>query len=235
MLQEIEQLLILQDRDRKIRALKTELKHAPSERQDLDARLSSAQQQLDAVKLKGKEIEVERKKLENDAQTRRDQINKFQTQKFQTRKNEEFQALSNEITRFEGEIRSLEDRELELMESAEKMKVSIAEADKVNSATKTQVAGQLSDLDAKRVAIEAQLKDLEVDRTGLASKVDEDLLDTYNRLFTSKGDNAVVGFAHEVCMGCHMKLTTQTAVRVKGGREIVHCEQCGRILYWSES
>jgi predicted nucleic acid-binding Zn-ribbon protein len=32
-------------------------------------------------------------------------------------------------------------------------------------------------------------------------------------------------------MGCHMTLTTQTVVRVKGSREIVHCEQCGRILY----
>ena len=36
------------------------------------------------------------------------------------------------------------------------------------------------------------------------------------------------------CMGCHMKLTTQTAVRVKNEKEIVHCEQCGRILYYSE-
>jgi predicted nucleic acid-binding Zn-ribbon protein len=31
-----------------------------------------------------------------------------------------------------------------------------------------------------------------------------------------------------------MKVTTQTVVRVKGGREIVHCEQCGRILYPGE-
>jgi predicted nucleic acid-binding Zn-ribbon protein len=31
-----------------------------------------------------------------------------------------------------------------------------------------------------------------------------------------------------------MKVTTQTAVRVKGGKEIVSCEQCGRILYVSE-
>ena len=112
MLQEIEQLLTLQDRDRKIRALKNEIKLAPLQRKDLDARLAAAQHQLDAVKLKGKEIEVERKKLENEAQSKRDQIAKYNTQKFQTRKNEEFQALTNEIKRFEEEVRLVEDREL---------------------------------------------------------------------------------------------------------------------------
>jgi uncharacterized protein len=41
----------------------------------------------------------------------------------------------------------------------------------------------------------------------------------------------VVALEHEVCTGCHMKVTTQTAHRVKAGKEIVSCENCGRILY----
>jgi predicted nucleic acid-binding Zn-ribbon protein len=53
-------------------------------------------------------------------------------------------------------------------------------------------------------------------------------------LFASKGDAAVVALEHEVCTGCHMKITTQTVHRVKNGREIVGCEQCGRILYIAE-
>ena len=234
MLQEIEQLLTIQDRDRKIRALKHEIKLAPTQRKDLDARLAAAQQQLDTVKLKGKEIEVERKKLENEAQSKRDQIAKYNAQKFQTRKNEEFQALSNEIKRFEDEVRLIEDRELELMDSAEKMKATITEAERENATVKAQVQQQLANLEAKTVAIQDQLKQVEADRGKLAESVDEDLLDTYDHLFASKGDNAVVALEHEVCMGCHMKLTTQTAVRVKGRREVVHCEQCGRILYWAE-
>ena len=234
MLQAIEQLLTLQDRDRKIRALKNEIKLAPLQRKDLDSRLAAAQQQLDSVKLKGKEIEVERKKLENEAQSKRDQIAKYNLQKFQTRKNEEFQALTNEIKRFEEEVRLVEDRELELMEDAEKMKAKIADAEKENTSVKAQAQQQFANLDAKTLTIQEQLKAIEADRGVLASAVDEDLLDTYDHLFASKGDNAVVALEHEVCMGCHMKLTTQTAVRVKGRREVVHCEQCGRILYWSE-
>ena len=233
MLPEIEKLLVLQDRDRKIRTLKNELKIAPLERVESEERLAAATKQLDAVKLKAKEIEVERKKLELDAQSKRDMIAKFQTQKFQTRKNEEFQAFNNEITRYEGEIRTVEDRELELMEDADKMKATVTATDQQTKATKGQVERQLADITAKIDAVAGQLTELETERASLAVGLDEDLLDTFDRLFAGKGE-AVVPLEHETCMGCHMKVTTQTVVKVKGQREIVHCEQCGRILYRSE-
>jgi len=233
MLPEIEKLLVIQDRDRKIRTLKQELKMSPLESKDLEEKLAAGQKQLEAVKLKAKEIEVERKKLEVEVQAKRDTINKYQTQKFQTRKNEEFQALNNEITRYEGEIRTIEDRELELMESGEQAKATIATTDKETQASKAQIERQLADIAAKTKALAAQLKDLEAERATLAAGVDEDLLDTFNRLFVNKTE-AVVPLEHDVCMGCHMKITTQTVVRVKGGKEIVHCEQCGRILYLPE-
>ena len=57
------------------------------------------------------------------------------------------------------------------------------------------------------------------------------VLERFNRLFTSKGDAAVVALEHDVCAGCHMKVTTATAAAVRAGKEIVSCEQCGRILY----
>jgi predicted nucleic acid-binding Zn-ribbon protein len=233
MLPEIEKLLVLQDRDRKIRALKQELKLAPLERKEFEDKQAEALKKLDATKLKAKEIEVERKKLENEVQSKKDSIAKFQTQKFQTRKNEEFQALNNEIKRYEGEISTIEDRELDLMESADKMKAQVAETDKETQAVKAQVERQLANITSKIEAVTVQLKEIEAEREKFAADVDEDLLDIYNRLFASKNE-AVVALEHGVCMGCHMTLTTQTVVRVKGSREIVHCEQCGRILYPGE-
>lgn len=234
MLPEIERLLVLQDRDRKIRALNQELKTAPLERKDFEGRLASAVSELEAAKLKAKENEVERKKLENDAQTRRDQIARFQTQKFQTRKNEEFQALNNEIERFEGEVRRIEDQELDLMEAAEKLKAASTEADRAAQAARSLADRQLADLKAKTEAVEAQLGELEKERGTLGAQIDEDLMDTYQRLFANKGE-AVVPLENGVCMGCHMKVTAQTAVFVRGGKGIVHCENCGRILYPAES
>ena len=230
MLPVIEQLLILQDRDRKIRALKLELKYAPGQRKEYDEKLAAATKHFEAVKLKGKEIEVERKKLEIEAQTKRDQIAKLQTQKFQTRKNEEFAAFNHEIERFQGDVLTLEDRELELMESAETMRVTVAAADKEAQAVKSQVERQIADLTGKISAVEGQLHELQTERAKLGEGIDEDLLDTYQRLFANKGE-AVVLLEHDICSGCHMKVVPQTSANVRARREVTHCEQCGRILY----
>ena len=231
MLQEIEQLLVLQDRDRKIRTLQFELKMSPAERKEVEDKLASTAAQLEAAKLQAKTLEVEKKKLEVDAQAKRDQIGKFKGQQFQTRKNEEFQALTNEIKHAETDIQTIEDRELEVMDQIEKQRASNSAAEQEFAKSKNQLNQQLTDLDAKAKTIAGHLEGLEAERAKLAEGIDEDLLSRYERLFASKGDVAVVPIEHEVCMGCHMKITTQTAVRVKAGKEIVSCEQCARILY----
>ena len=200
----------------------------------MEDKLSGAQAQLENFRLKAKEIEVERKKLENEAQTVRDRIAKYQAQKFQTRKNDEFQALSHEIERGEKDIQSIEDRELDLMESAEKQKAIIGDAEKQFAAVKSQFDRQTADIDQKIKAIADQLGEVEKDRAKLAEGVDEDLRDTYDRLIRSKNGEAVVGLQHDVCSGCHMKVTPTTSSKCRSRKEIVHCENCGRILYWED-
>ncbi len=231
---DLEQLLILQNRDQKIKQIRTELKTAPLQRAQLDAQLAATAAALEASKLKARRVEGDRKKIELDAGTRMETINRLKTQQYETRKNEEFRAMGNEIERYEKEIRQIEDQELELMEQAEKFKLEIAAEEKRAGAARGSVARQITDLDGKAEALEAQLHGLTNDRGQLASGIDEDVLERYDRLFASKGNAAVVALEHEVCTGCHMKITTQTAHRVRNGRELVSCEQCGRILYYAE-
>ncbi len=234
MLPELEQLLILQDREQKIRQVQSELRTVPQQRAQLDAQLKASTGALDAVKHKAQQIEVEKKRLELDVGTRETSIARLRTQQYETRKNDEFRAIGNEIERYEKEIRGIEDQELELMDQADKLKVEVAEAEKQAAAARESVARQVADLDSKAKALEARMRELTAERAEIATRVDEDLLDRFGRLFKSKGDAAVVGLVHEVCTGCHMKITTQTVHRVKNGKEIVGCEQCGRILYISE-
>ncbi len=231
---ELEQLLVLQNRDQKIRQIKAEIKTMPQQRQNLEAQLAASAAALNALKSKGQHLEMDRKKLELDAGTRRESINRLKTQQYETRKNDEFRAMGNEIERYEKEIQEIEDRELDLMDQAERLKVDFAAEDKKASAARDSISRQMADLEQKAKTLDGQLTQLTAERTELASKVEEDLLSLFERLFASKGDAAVVGLEHEVCTGCHMKVTTQTAHRVKNGREIVSCEQCGRILYAAE-
>ena len=203
----------------------------PQQRQNLEAQLAASAAALSALKSKAQHLEMDRKKLELDAGTRQESINRLKTQQYETRKNDEFRAMGNEIERYEKEIRQIEDQELELMDQADKLKVEVLAEEKKAAGARESIARQMADLDEKAKTLEGRLNALTAERAELSGKVEEDLLSRFERLFASKGDAAVVALEHEVCTGCHMKVTTQTAHRVKNGKEIVSCEQCGRILY----
>jgi predicted nucleic acid-binding Zn-ribbon protein len=228
---ELEQLLILQDRQQKIRQIETEIKTLPLQRKQLEGQLADSAASLEAIKQKARQVEIDRKKLELDVGTRNDSIAKLKTQQYQTRKNDEFQAMGHEIQRYEDEIRKLEDQELELMVQADKIKVEVTAEEKKAAATKESISRQQNDLSEKSKTLEARLQELRKEHQELAGKIDEDLLEQFERLFASKGDSAIVAVEHGVCTGCHMKLTTATVKAAEAGKEIVSCEQCGRILY----
>jgi len=228
---ELEQLLILQDRQQKIRQIENEIRNLPLQRKHLESQLAESAASLETIKQKARQVEVDRKKLELDVGTRNESINRLKTQQYQTRKNDEFQAMGNEIKRYEDEIRKLEDAELELMDQGDKLKVEVTAEEKKAAATKDSITRQTNDLGEKSKALESRLQGLSKERKELAEKMDEDLLNRFERLFGSKGDSAIVAIEHGVCTGCHMKLTVATVKAAEGGKEIVNCEQCGRILY----
>ena len=228
---ELEQLLVLQDRQQKIRQIQTEIGTVPLQRKSLESQLATSAAGVEALKQKARQTEIDRKKLELDAGTRTESITRLKTQQYQTRKNDEFQAIGHEIERYENEIRKIEDEELELMVEADKVKGDLAAEEKKAATVKESIGRQITDLDEKSKVLQARLEELTKERSELAGKIDEDVLGRFERLFNSKGDAAVVALEHEVCTGCHMKVTTQTAHRVKAGKEIVSCENCGRILY----
>jgi hypothetical protein len=228
---ELEQLLILQDRQQKIKQIQTEVETLPLQKKSLDAQLAASVAGVEMLKQKARKVEMDRKKLELDVGTRTESISRLKTQQYQTRKNDEFQAIGHEIERYENEIRKIEDEELELMIKADKLRADLGVEEKKAATVKESIARQTVDLNAKSKTLESRLEELTKERAEIAGKIDEDLLGRFERLFKSKGDAVVVPLEHEVCTGCHMKVTTQTAHRAKAGKEIVSCENCGRILY----
>lgn len=231
MLDVIEKLLALQDRDQRLRAFQTELSHIPDERKSREKQIADSAARLEQSKTRVKQIEVDKRNLEGEAQTKRDAITRYKQQQLQTRKNEEYAALSHEIEAAEKNISSIEDRELELMDEAETLKPAVAEAEKTHDAEKAKIEQILASLTEKKANLDSRIAELKGDRARLTEGIDEDVLERYDRLFKTKHGTAVVPLEHEVCMGCHMKVTSQTAIQVKAQKEVVHCPQCGRMLY----
>jgi predicted nucleic acid-binding Zn-ribbon protein len=233
MLDTIEKLLVLQDRDRKINRVLAELAHINPEREILRAKAASTQTQLDAAKTRVKHIESERKRLEIDVESKKTQIEKYANQQLQTRKNEEYRALAQEIEHCKAEIIKIEDGEIALMEQAEAAQKEVVRTMADANEAKKQVESQVAELNKREENLKKELADFQSGRAELAAAVDEVARNRYERLLKSKGDNVIVGITHGVCGGCHMKLPPQVLVSCRSQKEIVGCSNCGRILYYT--
>src|SRR6266513_2246676 len=173
---DLEQLLVLQDRQQKIKQIQTEIGTLPLQRRNLEEQLTASVAGVEALKQRARKVEMDRKKLELDVGTRTETISRLKTQQYQTRKNDEFQAIGHEIERYENEIRKIEDEELELMVQADKIKADLGEEEQTAAAVSESVAGQTNDLEAKSTTLQSRLEELIEERAELAGKIDEDLL-----------------------------------------------------------
>jgi uncharacterized protein len=229
----IEKLLILQDRDRRIRQVQGELAHIEPERQMLKQKATGAQLSLDDAKARIKHIESERKNLELEVEGKKALIVKYANQQLQTRKNEEYRALANEIETCKRDIFSIEDKEIALMEQAEAAQKAALAANRASDEARKLMEDQVAQLGQREMNLQKELEKLQVNRSELAAAVDEIACGRYERLLRNKGENVVVGVHHGVCGGCHMKLPPQLLVACRSGKELVTCINCGRIIYYT--
>jgi uncharacterized protein len=233
MLETIEKLLVLQDRDRKIRQIQGELAHIEPERQVFKSKAAAAQAALEDAKGRVKQIESSRKSLELEVETKKQMIVRYANQQFQTRKNEEYRALAHEIDTCKAEIFQIEDREIELMEQTETTQKEITQLTRAANDTRKLVDEQLAQLGAREANLKKELAELESNRAELAAAVGEGERARYERLVRSKGENVVVGVQHGVCGGCHMRLPPQLLVMCQADKEVITCSNCGRIVYYT--
>src|SRR5439155_26659018 len=147
MLEILEKLLVIQDRDRRIAQLKAESTRIPAEITAAEQRVIAEAARLENAKNELRHIEADRKKLEIDAEAKRTQITKYRTQLNQIKSNTEYQALLKEIAKSEEDIRRIEDVELDYMEKLERLQPAL----------KNEQA-QLKDVTAKGEAEKADLQ-----------------------------------------------------------------------------
>jgi hypothetical protein len=231
---EVEHLLPLQDYDQRLVAAEAELLRIPKEEALLEQKLNSHVAQIEERKAKIRQLETNRKNLDLDVQSKQALIVKYKSQQLQTRKNEEFSALHHEIERAQNEITVLEDKELDLMGQIDEEQKQLAKEQEQFKAFETQTKQSKEALVQKRSSLELKIADLKREQQNAEQRVEEQALLRYRRILSSKKDIAVVPIVHGACGGCHMKLTSQTILTAKGGGTLIACENCGRIVYYTE-
>ncbi len=232
MLEAIEKLLVLQDRDRRLIRLRLEVADIDPQRRLVQTRQTTAEHEFDKAKTSGHQLESDRKKLELEVESKKELISKYAAQQWLTRKNEEYKALSHEIETCKSAISGLDDQQIVFMEKIEAAQRQVAEAAGVLRKAKADSEVQIQQMAEAEARLLKQLAAAEEARTAAAAEIDPTLLVRYERLLKSKGDRVIVDVQRGVCGGCHMKLSRQNVIDCQADRDIVQCPNCARILYY---
>ena len=229
----IEALLVLQDRDRRLLRLRSEIEAVPAQRRLLEERAARTAAEFDTVRHRSQQIESDRKKLELEVDTLKQRISKVGAEQQQTRSNDQYKAFQHQIETSQGEIRRLEDQQLGLMEQAEAAARDVAVAQKVAAEQKAESTKHLAELVVREANLRQELTVVEADRVVQAAKVEPAALSKYQAVARKRGDSTLVGVPKGVCGGCHMQLPQHIFLTAKAQKDIPTCPNCTRLLYFS--
>lgn len=227
----VEQLLVVQDRDVRIRRVERDLDGIPRERQAIDEELEGLRRALGADRDAARAAEVSRKSLEIEVDSMRERIGKYQTQQLQIKSNEEYRALVSEIATLRSRIAAVEDQELQAMERIEELGRRLRETETALREAEREAEERRARVREKEEALGQRLAELRKERLELVDRCDEFLLTQYGRILEKKGDIALVAVENGNCGGCHLRLPPATVNAARGGRGFAVCDHCGRMIY----
>ena len=229
--EKLEALYQLQTVDSQIDNLKVLRGELPLEVSDLEEVINKLNNRLELQQGEGDELNnsiMSQKQKIEDAQAL---IEKYNSQQMKVRNNREFDAINKEL-----EFQGLE------IELANKKIVSFEkETDEHNDKIKllkSNIREKKKHLKAKKSELEVIIESTQTEEKKLVSKkkkiekgIEERLVGIYHNLRSaSRNGLAVVKVDRDACGGCFNSVTSQHNLNIKLRKDILFCENCGRIL-----
>jgi predicted nucleic acid-binding Zn-ribbon protein len=230
----IELLLILQDRDMRRLSIEAQQKAVPREIAAVEQRIAAEKAAIDAAKGELRELESKKKLLETEIGSAEELRAKYRTQQLAVRKNDEYQALGNEIDHAQAQIDELEGRELETLYAIDEARKRFAAAE---ATLKQNIVGheaRIRSLQEKGVSLAEEHKAAVAAVAQARVPMPRAAVEAYD-VAAGRRMPAVVPIRGGKCGGCHLKVSSEVESAVRGktsNSEFTHCDQCGQLVYW---
>lgn len=144
----------------------------------------------------------------------------------------ELQTMQEEIESLRRRGGAIEDEIIELMEYAEPLQAELVSLDVRRSEIDASAQAALAKIAEQEAVIDAELGDVVGQRQAVASDIPATVVEMYEGLRKSFAGVAVARLERGTCGGCHLVLLAAELDRLRHAPpdEVVHCEECGRLL-----
>src|SRR5215831_15422267 len=129
MLPDLERLIALQKLDTAADTARRTLADEPERERALDARLETAREHVVTAKAQLADNQNARRAVEKDVAVHQGRLSKFREQAMAVKTNQEYHAIQHEMAFAQAEIKTLEDKILELMVEADDLTASVKKSE----------------------------------------------------------------------------------------------------------
>ena len=139
----------------------------------------------------------------------------------------ELLQMSEEVKHMKERFAEEEEAEMKLMEDADAADDALRDATKQLEEARKQSAAEEPEIRSELETWTTELSEVESERDTVWEQIPPAAQAAYTRM---RMKPAVAQVVNNQCSACHVTVTSSGMQKLRGGDELVHCENCGRIL-----
>ena len=229
---EFQELLLLHGRDRRYGKLEEELKLLPDDIKRMEKKILTENESIDLAVSEWKQLESQNNSLEKEIIEIGEKISKSKVRQLGVKKNEEYQALENEISSLTLLQSQKEDEQIEVLVNIDDAKATAEIAqDKIVSKVKD-LERQKQGFEDRIAQVKTELQDLHKEIETARTQVEAEMLKTYDRVKKVVARTPYLApLKDQKCSGCNLRVSNDVISTALVEQKLTQCDQCGRIVY----
>jgi predicted nucleic acid-binding Zn-ribbon protein len=231
--EQLKTLIDLQRVDSRIAGLEAEAARLPAAIAAVHAAVAESKKAADTVKAGLEDARKSQRAKEKDLEDNRVKRQKFEGQLYQVKTNKEYSAVLVEIDEVKQEKSRIEEEILTFMELQERLAGDLKEAEGRWKEREAEGRTEEATLQERLREVDAQLEQVRKERAGLAAPLPAVVLADYDKLLRHRGVAVAEVVKPNFCGGCRVTITPQRLQDLRQQNALIHCESCGRYLYWT--
>ena len=225
-------LVKIQQFDEEISSTQREIEEIPTKIGAIERQIENAQNQLLEKQDRAGQVKKTYKMKEGDIAENEQKIIKLNSQTFAVKTNEEYRAIVHEVEFLKTENKRIEDEMMALLEEEERIRTTLGT---IEAETRQFLADRRADIEhfhARTEELKQQLAQAEHNYRTYFGQLPDAIQAQYRNIKKVRGQ-AVCVVTDETCPGCSSILTPQFLNELKKRKEVLLCDNCGRMLVYA--
>ncbi len=227
----IEKLLLVQELDEEIIAVKRVLAAGPARLKEDEDRLERHRESFTGATRTAKEAMRVADRKNGEVEAVDEKINDLNGKMNAARTNKEYEALKTEIAGQKADRGILEEEALQQWSVGEDREKEAAEEETKVQTLELELEESRSAWEREAAELEAKLAEFALIRKERIKGLPPMWLTSYERLLETQGTPVLAPVVDQYCQGCQMNMSIHDVTRAWKGAEVVKCRSCNRILY----